>query len=126
MARILIVDDEVDLCEEFSKLLSEDRHEVDIAENGMIALAKLEHRDYDLVFLDVLMPKMEGREVLESIRKKSQIPVAIISAYLSPDKEKEAHKLGAVACFRKPFDLKVIRKLIDKIEKENTSNRKVD
>ena len=115
MAKVLIVDDEVDLCEEFAKLLAEDQHEVDIAENGFVALEKFARNTYDVIFLDVLMPRMEGREVLEAIRKKSQTPVAIISAYISSDKEKEALRLGAVACFHKPFDMNVIKKLIDKV-----------
>lgn len=121
MAKVLIVDDEVELCEEFSRLLSDEAHEVDIAENGFVALEKFSKSAYDVIFLDVLMPRMEGREVLEAIRQKSKIPVAIISAYLSPDKEKEALRLGAVACFRKPFDMKAVRKLISQVtaQKEN-------
>ncbi len=121
MAKVLIVDDEVELCEEFSRLLSDEAHEVDIAENGFVALEKFSKSAYDVVFLDVLMPRMEGREVLEAIRQKSKTPVAIISAYLSPDKEKEALRLGAVACFRKPFDMKAVRKLISQVtaQKEN-------
>jgi len=121
VAKVLIVDDEVELCEEFSRLLSDEAHEVDIAENGFVALEKFSKSAYDVVFLDVLMPRMEGREVLEAIRQKSKTPVAIISAYLSPDKEKEALRLGAVACFRKPFDMKAVRKLISQVtaQKEN-------
>lgn len=115
MAKILVVDDEADLCEVFSKILSDEGHQIDVAENGLIALQKLEHADYDLIFLDVLMPRMEGREVLEAIRKRSQTPVVIISAYLSGDKEKEAMKLGAAACFHKPFDMKQVKKLIEKL-----------
>ncbi|OGW80682.1 MAG: hypothetical protein A3G33_08815 [Omnitrophica bacterium RIFCSPLOWO2_12_FULL_44_17] len=115
MANILIVDDEVDLCEEFSKILTEEGHSVDSALDGETALKKVDLKHYDLIFLDVLMPRMEGREVLENIRKKCASPIAIISAYLSQDKEKEALKLGAVACFKKPFDLKDIKRLIDKV-----------
>jgi two-component system response regulator VanR len=122
MAKVLIVDDEVELCEEFAKLLAEYQHEVDIAENGMIALDKCAKSSYDIIFLDVLMPRMEGREVLEEIRKTSQVPVAIISAYLSPDKEKEARKLGAVACFRKPFDMKAVKRLIDQVDAKKGSS----
>ena len=115
MAKILIVDDEYDLCEAFARYFSEDGHGVDVAGNGMVALEKSSKNTYDIIFLDVLMPRMEGREVLEAIRKKSKTPVVIISGYLSPDKEKEALRLGAVACFHKPFDMKSIKKLVDQI-----------
>lgn len=115
MAKILIVDDEFDLCQEFSNLLEDDGHQVDTAENGLVAIDKFSKNEYDIIFLDVLMPKMEGREVLEIIRQKSQTPVAIISAYLSAEREKEALRLGAVACFHKPFDVKIVKRLIDKV-----------
>ena len=65
-----------------------------------------------MIFLDVLMPRMEGREVFERIKKITKVPVAIMSGYLPPNKEKDILALGAVACFRKPLDLARIRSLI--------------
>jgi CheY-like chemotaxis protein len=118
MAKILIVDDEIGICEEFRDVLHEDSHEVDYAVTGPEAISKVQEKDYDLVFLDVLMPRMEGREVLEQIKKVSRVPVAIISGYLPPHKEKDIIALGAVGCFKKPLDLKEIRKLVSFIESQ--------
>jgi len=112
MARILVIDDELHICEEFREILQEDRHVVDIALSGEEAIRKVEGADYDLVFLDVLMPRMEGRQVLEEIRKRKPVRVALVSGYMPPHKEKEAAELGLEACLSKPLDLDRVRKLI--------------
>lgn len=116
MKKILIVDDERLICEEFKDILSEDGHEVDICFNGPEALVKVQEKEYDLVFLDVLMPRMEGREVFDRIQKIRKTPVAIMSGYLPANKEKEVLSLGAVACFRKPLELSRIKSLIKSLD----------
>ncbi|HXV28260.1 MAG TPA: response regulator [bacterium] len=121
MAKILIVDDEIGICEEFRDVLQEDNHDVDFATSGEEALRKIQETSYDLVFLDVLMPRMEGREVLEEIKKVRQVPVAIISGYLPPHKEKNIMALGAVACFKKPLELKKIKELVEFIQSQKAS-----
>lgn len=116
MAKILIVDDEKMICEEFRDLLAEENHEVDIALDGEEALKKVRGGEYDLVFLDVLMPRLEGRQVFEEIKKISRVPVAIMSGYMPPNKEKEVLTLGAVACLKKPLDLARVRSLVKSVE----------
>ena len=116
MIKILVVDDEPHICQEFKEILEEEGHEVETALNGRDGLQKVKEKNYDLVFLDVLMPRMEGREVFEEIKKVSKVPVAIMSGYLTENKEKEVISLGAAACFRKPLDLNRVRSLIDSIK----------
>lgn len=116
MAKILIVDDEKMICEEFRDLLSEENHQVDIALGGEEAIQKVKEVQYDIVFLDVLMPKLEGRQVFEEIKKISRVPVAIMSGYIPPNKEKEVLALGAVACLRKPLDLARVKSIVKSIE----------
>ena len=118
MAKVLVVDDEEMICEEFRDILEEDHHIVDTARNGHEAIHKVQAQHYDLIFLDVLMPRMEGREVFEKIKKISQVPVAIMSGYLPPNKEKEILSLGAIACFKKPLDLDRIKKLLSSIKEK--------
>ena len=117
MAKILVVDDEKLICEEFQELMQEDGHEVDIAANGMEALQKVKGHAYDIVFLDVLMPRMEGRETFENIKKISGTPVAIMSGYIPPHKEKEILALGAVAVLKKPLDLGQVKRLIESLQR---------
>lgn len=112
MARILVVDDEEQICEEFKEILEEESHTVDVAHRGQEALDKIVEKDYDLVFLDVLMPKMEGREVFEKMRRISPVPVVIMSGYLPQNKEQEVLNMGAFACISKPLDLKHVKALL--------------
>ena len=114
--KILVVDDEPLICSEFRDILQDEGFDVDTAANGKEAIHKINGASYELVFLDVLMPKMEGREVFEAIKKISKVPVAIMSGYMPPNKEQEVLKAGAVACLRKPLVLDEVRTLINSIE----------
>ena len=89
MAKILIIDDEKGVCDEFAGVLRDEKHVADIALNAYDGLEKVKNNLYDLIFLDVLMPKMEGREALQEIQKISKTPVVIMSGYLPTHKEKE-------------------------------------
>ncbi|MBI2166768.1 MAG: response regulator [Candidatus Omnitrophica bacterium] len=114
MAKILIIDDEKGVCEEFSGLLRDESHQVDTALSGREGIEKAQGQSYDVIFLDVLMPKMEGREALAEIKKVSKSPVVIMSGYLPTHKEKEIIQAGAFASLKKPLDLKQVYSLIQK------------
>jgi len=81
MSRILIVDDEPYILKAFSKLLGTDGHEVTIASSGEEAIALIITHCYDLIFLDLMMPNMDGIEVLHKIRLelKLDIPVYLVT-----------------------------------------------
>lgn len=101
-----MIDDEKD----FGKMLklSLERYglyEVDLATDGSDGLKKVEGDPYDVIILDVLMPQMEGHEVLSRIKTKVQTPVIILSAYLPPPMESEILRRGAFACLHKPIEL---------------------
>lgn len=122
MAKILIVDDEKGICDEFRDILMDDQHEVDAVTSGADGLIKVKENRYDLVFLDVLMPRMEGREVFEKMKAICKVPVAIMSGYIPQNKEQEILALGAVACLRKPLDLRKVRELIASLEGKQETN----
>lgn len=115
MSKILIIDDEKGICEEFRDILQDDGHEVEVAHNGPDGLQLVGVKDFDLIFLDVLMPRMEGNEVFARIRKIKNVPVAIMSGFLPANKEKDILALGAVACLRKPLNLERVRKIIEQV-----------
>lgn len=117
MAKILIIDDERGVCEEFASILKDENHEVDTAQTATEGFEKIKFNQYDLIFLDVLMPKIEGRQALEEIKKISQTPVVIMSGFLPSHKESAVIKAGAVATLKKPFELKQVFELIDKVLK---------
>ena len=113
MAKILIVDDEKMICEEFCDILSDEGHEVDMATSGVEALEKFEEKVFDLVFLDVLMPRMEGREVFEGMKKiHPTVPIVIMSGYLPFNREADILSMGAMTCLRKPLELDRVRDVI--------------
>lgn len=116
MACILIVDDEKAICEEFRGLLEEEGHQVDIATSGAEAFRMVREKKFNVIFLDVLLPRMEGRQIYEELRKiNDSVPVVFMSGYLPPNKEKEVITLGAKACLRKPLDLEEVKKLINSV-----------
>ncbi|HOW59524.1 MAG TPA: response regulator [Candidatus Omnitrophota bacterium] len=112
MARLLIVDDEKMICEEFRETLEQEGYEVDCALDGKEGLNKIRSTEYNLVFLDASMPKMDGKKVLKHIRDISRVPVAFITGFLPVNKEKEILKMGALTCMQKPLDLDRVKSLI--------------
>jgi DNA-binding response OmpR family regulator len=82
MKKILVVDDEENIRELYRDELTEEGYQVELAENGILALAKFESFRPDLVTLDVMMPGMDGIEVLQRIREKNpSVPVLLLTAF---------------------------------------------
>jgi CheY-like chemotaxis protein len=108
MARILLIDDDEMLRDTVAMLLQLDRHQVTEAVDGCDGLRRFEAEDYDLVLTDVLMPGMDGAEVISHIReRKPRQPVIAISGgrrVLSPEFNLQTARLaGATLQLPKPF-----------------------
>jgi DNA-binding NtrC family response regulator len=102
--RVLIVDDEEILREVLSILLASESWAADTAETGGEALSRAREREYGVVLLDLMLPDIDGLEVLEELQKLERPPVAImLTAYASLDKAVKATKLGAFNFIAKPF-----------------------
>jgi DNA-binding response OmpR family regulator len=112
MAKLLMIDDEKAICEEFKETLEQEGYEVDIATKGEDGLRMIRQNLYSLVLLDESMPGMEGDKVFEYLREFSKVPVAFVSGFLTPEKEKKVVSMGAVACLCKPLDLAQVKSLI--------------
>jgi two-component system, NtrC family, nitrogen regulation response regulator NtrX len=106
MGRILIVDDEQNILDVLSLVLTSDKHKVETALEGFSAIDKVKNNKYDLVLLDIKMPRMDGIEVLEKILEidKSLI-VIMISGHGNYETAVEATKKGAYNYIQKPPDL---------------------
>jgi DNA-binding NtrC family response regulator len=113
--KILIVDDEKNLRQVLAIELSADGDEVDAAEDGLKALEFLEKTEYDVVLLDLNMPRMGGIDVLKKIRALD-IPaeVIILTANTTISVAVEAMKLGAYDYLTKPFRQEELSPLIEK------------
>ncbi|MCO6146769.1 sigma-54 dependent transcriptional regulator [Flavobacterium sp. NRK1] len=108
MSKILIIEDEAAIRRVLGKILSEenDAYKVEEAEDGLQGLEKIKNEDYDLVLCDIKMPKMDGVEVLEAVKKiKPEIPFVMISGHGDLETAINTMRLGAFDYISKPPDL---------------------
>jgi DNA-binding NtrC family response regulator len=121
MSKILIIEDEASIRRVLTKILSEesDSYLVDEAEDGVQGLEKIKNTDYDLVLCDIKMPKMDGVELLEAVKKnKPEIPMVMISGHGDMETAIQTMRLGAFDYISKPPDLNrllnTVRNALDK------------
>ncbi len=108
MSRILIIEDEAAIRRVLVKILSEENpdYEVFEAEDGILGLELIKKEDFDLILCDIKMPKMDGVEVLEAVKKiKPEIPIVMISGHGDLDTAVNTMRLGAFDYISKPPDL---------------------
>jgi CheY-like chemotaxis protein len=118
-ATILCVDDDRNFCQILSRAFRSEGYRVEMAHDGETALAKVRECSPDLVTLDILLPKRDGFEVLEAIRKdegpRGQIPVVLLSGCtMTPSYQDRAHRLHADALLTKPVPLTEVLELVSK------------
>jgi two-component system response regulator (stage 0 sporulation protein F) len=113
--RILVVDDDPIIRKLLSEVLTDDGHQVTVAWDGIEAVRNVENQPFELIFMDVHMPRMNGLEALIAIRSLCpNLTVAMMDSY--PDQlAQQAQGKGALTCMHKPFDLKEIRQIIEKV-----------
>jgi DNA-binding NtrC family response regulator len=121
MPKILIIEDEAPIRRVLTKILSEenDNYQVEEAEDGLLGIEKVKHDDYDLILCDIKMPKMDGVEVLEAVKKiKPEIPMVMISGHGDLETAINTMRLGAFDYISKPPDLNrllnTVRNALDK------------
>jgi DNA-binding NtrC family response regulator len=133
MANILVIEDESAIRRVLVKILSEENktYKVFEAEDGLVGTEMVRDNDYDLVLCDIKMPKMDGVEVLEAIKKiKPEIPVVMISGHGDLETAVNTMRLGAFDYISKPPDLNrllnTVRNALDckKLVVENTLLKK--
>lgn len=126
MQKILIVEDDVDIQELLQEFLKEAGYWVDTAGDGIEAISLFSKSDYDLILLDILLPKVDGYGVCELIRKQSQIPIIMLTALGSEESQIKGLDLQADDYITKPFSMPVlIRKIavvLRRSKKENYQN----
>lgn len=108
MPKILIIEDEAAIRRVLTKILSEESetYKVEESEDGLSGIEKIKNEDYDLVLCDIKMPKMDGVEVLEAIKKiKPEIPVVMISGHGDLETAVNTMRMGAFDYISKPPDL---------------------
>lgn len=104
MNRILVVDDDVDLSELLAKYLQREGFEVEMVHNGEQGVDRAMSGDYTLIVLDVMLPGLNGFEVLSNIRRKSSVPVLMLTARGDDVDRIVGLEMGADDYLQKPFN----------------------
>ena len=111
--RALIVDDKKITGELFGYILGREGHDVKIVQDIEDALNLIRQNEVDIAFLDIIMPRHDGIEVLKEIKKFApNFPVVMMSGYTVEEKREEIRELGAVTCLDKPIKMEAVREVV--------------
>jgi Response regulators consisting of a CheY-like receiver domain and a winged-helix DNA-binding domain len=108
MCRILLAEDNANLREVMTDFLTDNGFTVDAVSDGQLAWEAFCERDYRLVLLDVMMPRMNGFEVCRRIRAKEDVPILFLTARVQEEDQLRGYSLGADEYIVKPFSLPVL------------------
>ena len=123
-ADILVIDDDETICSLFQDTLEEVGHMVTTASESSSGLELVKEQDYDLVFLDLKMPEMDGAELLRQIRlTKPDLPVTIITGYPDSDLMMSALAYGPFSVMYKPFNGSNILNLVNSYLRFSRKNK---
>lgn len=126
MCRILVVDDEPDIRELLDSYLRADGYDVVTAGDGVDAISAFDRGTYDLVILDIMIPKIDGFGVCEVIRKKSDVPIVFLSALDDEKSLMRGYDISADDYVTKPFSMPVFMRKVRAILKRKRSNDDAD
>ncbi len=116
MPKALVVDDDQSTRIAIRNILEKVKIDVDEAENGEEALQILKKKDYNVVLLDIHMPKLDGLQVMSILKKRNQsVPVIVVSAYLSKENIAKLSQLGVKDFLSKPFDLRTFYQAVNNV-----------
>ncbi|WP_314822423.1 response regulator transcription factor [Stomatobaculum longum] len=124
MAKILVVDDEKLIVKGISFSLQADGMEVDAAYDGEEALRKIREKNYDMVLLDVMLPKMSGMDVCQAVREFSDVPIIMLTAKGEDMDKILAFDNGVDDYLTKPFNILEVKARIKAILRRNQKNQR--
>jgi CheY-like chemotaxis protein len=120
--RILVVDDDAAIIATFESILRGEGFDVATASDGSQAVARARREHFDVVLLDLVMPGIDGLVTLRELRQVApHSRVVILSAYIEPDREAEAFRLGAVAVLPKPPELQKLLRFLNELARSERS-----
>jgi len=115
--RLLVVDDDPVFRDELSTLLSDWGHQVEAVSSGAKAIEALDAAEFDVIFSDVRMPRMNGTELLRQVRERwPRVYVVMITGFGTVEAAVEAMKLGAFDYMRKPFRSEAVQRIVALIQ----------
>lgn len=117
MVRLLIVEDEKKLRVLMSDFFKMKGYEVSEAENGIDATQILQQQEFDMIFLDIMMPGMDGIEVCKKVRTQTDVPILFLTALYDEETKLKGYASGADDFVTKPFSLEVLYAKAEAIRK---------
>lgn len=120
MSRILIVDDEINIRKVVREYAEFEGYEVEEAENGMEAVSIAKEKDFDIIIMDVMMPRLDGYSAVKEIHKYKQIPVIMLSARGEEYDKLFGFEIGIDDYVVKPFSPKELMARVKAVIKRNT------
>lgn len=121
--KFLIIEDDDDLRALLEKTLRGDGHSVESESNGGDGLSRALFSNYDLIILDVMLPTIDGWEILERLRKRKSTPVLMLTSIDSPEDRVRGLDLGSDDYISKPFDISELKARIRAILRRQTGVR---
>ena len=120
MQKILVVEDDFDIQELLQNFLQEAGYKVTVANDGVEAIAAFSDKHFDLILLDIMLPKIDGFSVCELIRKQSQVPIIMLTALSGEEEQIRGLDLQVDDYITKPFSMPVlVRKIAAVLRRSN-------
>ena len=116
--KVLIVDDSVEIYELLKRVMELYEIDTDYAENGEKALELIRYGEYDFIFLDLIMPRMYGVEVLKELKKmnKQKTPkIVLMTGCVADELIKETMELGVKMLLNKPFEIGDVAEILNPV-----------
>ena len=120
MQHILIVEDDLDIQDLLRNFLQEVGYEITIASDGMEAIALFSSARFDLILLDIMLPKIDGFTVCELIRKQSQVPIIMLTALNGEEEQIRGLDLQVDDYITKPFSMPILIRKIAAVLRQST------
>lgn len=125
--QILICDDEQEIVDLLALYFDAEVYDIHVADNGKRALEILQQDSIDLALIDIMMPSLNGLELIRLVRKKLDIPLILISALDSLQDKLTGYDIGADDYITKPFEpMEVLAKVRSRLKKTKDPNQKIE
>ena len=113
--KILVVEDNLDIQELVKEFLLSEEYIVDTASDGLEGIEKFNKGEYDLVILDIMLPKLDGYAVCKMIRSKSKVPIIMLTALNEESDEIKGFELNIDDYITKPFSFNILIKRVEAV-----------
>lgn len=113
--KILVIEDNVDIQELIKEFLLSEEYIVDTANDGLEGIEKFNKGEYDLIILDIMMPKLDGYGVCKMIRSKSKVPIIMLTALNEESDELKGFELNVDDYITKPFSFNILIKRVEAV-----------